>query len=279
MPISQKTNKRLFGLSRNQCAMPRCVSPLVVGETVVGELCHIRARRKAGPRYDPAMTAAERDGSENLVLLCSTCHKLVDADPDRFTPERLAEIKRAHEAQEPERLHLSEAELRQAEILLQHHLARTKRTSSSAGDVTVGGPVQANAATGGVALVITGSNQGTVNVRTSSPQSAGPKYPANSIGADANMSGYVEYLIGLYVKYMKADEPDEGRSFAKIGQQIKRRYRLDTRTRGHLPVAKFRDLVEFIVDEKLAKTRVGRKHLRDGTKLCATFEEWRSGHR
>ena len=279
MPVSQKTLKRLFGLSRNQCAMPGCTSAIIVGETVIGDVCHIRARRNAGPRYDPSLTAAERDAFENLVLLCSTCHKLVDTDPERHPVAALTAIKREHEEREPERLHLSAEEDRQVELLWQHLRADNKRVTRSAGDVTASGPIQANASTGGTAVVFVGPNQGTVNIGTSPPKASGSHYAANSIGADANLSGYIEYLVGLYVKYMQTDAPDEGVSFAKIGRAIKRKFRLDTQRRGDLPVARFRDLVQFVVDEKLAKTRVGRQHLRRGTPLCASFEEWREGHR
>ena len=77
MAITASTMKRLFGLSRNQCTMPDCESPIIIGEAVVGEICHIRARGKGGARYDSSLTAAQKDDFENLTLLCGTCHTLV----------------------------------------------------------------------------------------------------------------------------------------------------------------------------------------------------------
>jgi hypothetical protein len=72
MSYSEVTIKRLFARSQNQCAMPKCSAPLIIGETVVGEICHIRARSKKGPRFDATLSAAQRDEFPNLLLLCST---------------------------------------------------------------------------------------------------------------------------------------------------------------------------------------------------------------
>jgi hypothetical protein len=90
MSIQDSTIKRLFGMSSNQCAIPDCKSPLIIDEVVVGEICHIRARRKGGARYDPALSPAQRDEFENLILLCSTCHKLVDSSPREYSVAFLA---------------------------------------------------------------------------------------------------------------------------------------------------------------------------------------------
>ena len=58
MPVSLTVVKRLFAKSGNQCAIPWCHAPLVVEDHSIAEICHIRARRKGGPRYDPVLTAA-----------------------------------------------------------------------------------------------------------------------------------------------------------------------------------------------------------------------------
>ena len=102
-------------------------------------------------------------------------------------------------------------------------------------------------------------------------------YPANSIGADANMTNYVEYLCELYVKYMRPIEPNEDASWAKLGKHIKTEFHLKKKTRNHLSAERFWDLANFLIHEKLALTPVGRKHLRQGTKSCRTFEEFRHG--
>lgn len=97
---SQATVKRLFAVSGNRCAFPECTNPLVEPEsgTVVGEICHIRAQNTNGPRYDEGQTDEARHGFENLILLCPGHHKVVDADPERYTVTWLLGVKAGHEA-------------------------------------------------------------------------------------------------------------------------------------------------------------------------------------
>jgi tetratricopeptide (TPR) repeat protein len=64
----------------------------------MGEVCHIKAKSPDGPRYDAEQMDEERHGFGNLVLLCPTHHARVDGNPDRYTVEKLLEIKAQHEA-------------------------------------------------------------------------------------------------------------------------------------------------------------------------------------
>jgi hypothetical protein len=91
------TVKRLFARSGNRCAFPKCTVEIVQGDTLVGEICHIKAARPDGPRYDPNQTSAERHGYENLILLCGTHHTVIDADDEAYTVERLIKMKNDHE--------------------------------------------------------------------------------------------------------------------------------------------------------------------------------------
>lgn len=99
--VSDSTLKILFALSGNVCAFPGCTAPIVDTEhgVVTGQICHIKARRKQGPRYDANQPTSERNGYENLILMCSAHNKIVD-DPstgDAFTVEILQGYKREHE--------------------------------------------------------------------------------------------------------------------------------------------------------------------------------------
>jgi hypothetical protein len=91
------TIKRLFARSGNRCAFPKCTVEIVQGDTLVGEICHIKAARPRGPRYDPHQTAAERHGYDNLILLCGTHHTVIDDDEEAYTIERLIKMKTDHE--------------------------------------------------------------------------------------------------------------------------------------------------------------------------------------
>ena len=96
---SLPTIKRLFAVSGNNCAFPKCPLPLVDFESgkVTGRICHIKARNEGGARYDKNQTDEERHGFENLVLMCAIHHDVIDSDEISFTVERLNQIKSEHE--------------------------------------------------------------------------------------------------------------------------------------------------------------------------------------
>lgn len=95
--ISQNTIKRLYGLSGNVCANPKCRNPLVTEDNQIGEIAHICAASPDGPRYDSKMTDDERRSIDNLILLCETCNKLVDSNEKDYPVSLLKEWKNNHE--------------------------------------------------------------------------------------------------------------------------------------------------------------------------------------
>jgi hypothetical protein len=101
MSITALTLKKLFALTGNECAFPDCDLPIFDTEQKVltGEVCHIKARSPDGPRYDASQSAIERDAFENLVVMCSPHHKIIDDEStrDRFTVAVLTKIKTDHE--------------------------------------------------------------------------------------------------------------------------------------------------------------------------------------
>lgn len=92
------TIKRLFAVSGNKCAFPRCEVTLVheLGK-VVGRVCHIRAQSPGGARFDSGQSDEQRHAFDNLLLLCAVHHDVVDAHPEHYTVERLLQIKADHE--------------------------------------------------------------------------------------------------------------------------------------------------------------------------------------
>ncbi|MDQ8432209.1 hypothetical protein Q3D33_04705 [Enterococcus faecium] len=103
MGISVKTRKLLWGKAANRCSMCDCRRELIMDETetddysVVGEECHIVAREKDGPRGESTLSKEERDKYDNLVLMCSIHHKVIDDQPNTYTVELLKNIKLEHE--------------------------------------------------------------------------------------------------------------------------------------------------------------------------------------
>ena len=98
--VKLKAIKRLFAVSGNRCAFPKCDVPLVDESSgkVTGKICHIKARKSDGPRYDPNQSDEERDAFENLLLMCPLHHDIIDSDPESYTVTRLKEIKDKHES-------------------------------------------------------------------------------------------------------------------------------------------------------------------------------------
>ena len=104
---SVPTQKRLFAVSGNRCAFRNCPQRLVdeASGKVVARICHIKGNKPGSKRYDKMQTEDERQGFDNLILLCPVHHDVVDADDTTFTVEVLQRLKVEHEAkhrEEPE---------------------------------------------------------------------------------------------------------------------------------------------------------------------------------
>lgn len=93
----------LWGRSGNMCAFPGCKKILVVYETetddpsVIGEEAHIVAQKENGPRGESDLTPEQRDKYDNLILLCSVHHKVIDDQKNEYTVEKLHKFKIEHE--------------------------------------------------------------------------------------------------------------------------------------------------------------------------------------
>jgi hypothetical protein len=104
-PSSRPQEKIVAMRSGNACAYPGCGLPLVVDAQhdedlakPVGKFAHIAAASVGGPRYDSAMTSAQRRSADNLILLCATHHDVVDSQLHQHTAEFLLTAKAQHEA-------------------------------------------------------------------------------------------------------------------------------------------------------------------------------------
>jgi tetratricopeptide (TPR) repeat protein len=64
----------------------------------VGVAAHITAASPGGPRYDAALSGAERSAALNGIWLCQTCSKLIDSDLSRYTADLLRQWKTRAEA-------------------------------------------------------------------------------------------------------------------------------------------------------------------------------------
>ena len=102
MSINVKTKKILWGKSGNRCVF--CRTELIVESknttdvSVIGEECHIHSQKPNGPRYDINYPEDLVDTYENLILLCSIHHKIIDDHYDKYTSDVLKQMKSNHES-------------------------------------------------------------------------------------------------------------------------------------------------------------------------------------
>ncbi len=94
----------LWGRAGNRCAMPECRIELVMNatetddESLIGEECHIVARKPDGPRGSETFPEDKIDKYENLILMCGVHHKIIDDQPNKYTVDFLKEFKSSHES-------------------------------------------------------------------------------------------------------------------------------------------------------------------------------------
>jgi hypothetical protein len=90
--------------SGGYCANPSCrrdlFPPIAPGRIAsIAELAHIIGQSQEGPRGQSDIPVEARDDGSNIVLLCPTCHEIVDdmSATDVFTAEVLQRWKQDHE--------------------------------------------------------------------------------------------------------------------------------------------------------------------------------------
>lgn len=90
---SAGTRAALFALCRGTCYFRGCRKPVVEeteGEQLVAvQIAHIKGANDGSARYDPTMTDAERAAFSNLMLMCTTHHKLIDGPKSGDYPVEL----------------------------------------------------------------------------------------------------------------------------------------------------------------------------------------------
>jgi hypothetical protein len=251
MKPSWKTIKKLFAVSHNQCAFQNCESPVVEeSDSITGVVCHIKARSIGGPRYDAQQTEEERHSFANLILLCSRHGKIIDSEPERYTVDKLREMKRQHEQRGP--VELSQSDARKAELLFRHYDALS---------ITAGGHVMLNSP---------GSVQAS-NVVIKSPKKAIKiASPAGSLGCDLSRRNYVKHLIDRYQEFAK-QQP--GRNFRSpvVYAAIKRQFGANW---DSISLQLFDDLVLFL-QQRVDRTMLGSMNRSKGTPNYSTFAEYR----
>lgn len=88
--IPIETKLRLFSEAAGHCQRPECLRPLfpteMGGDKHIAEMAHAIPHGEMGPRHDERPVGEfEADSFENLILLCPSCHTIVDKDPNAYS--------------------------------------------------------------------------------------------------------------------------------------------------------------------------------------------------
>lgn len=125
---SQLTKFRLFSNTGGRCQFSGCNKKLFIDNVTLKALnntniAHIVASSPEGPRGNENSYNLS-DKLENLMLMCQEHHKLIDEYPEKFTIEKLCEMKNKQE-KEVEKL-LDEMNYPETEIIIFESLIKNK---------------------------------------------------------------------------------------------------------------------------------------------------------
>ena len=97
--IPNSDERKLWRLAGSRCSFYVCDQELFKQEKegVLGHMAHIVAEKENGPRGHSALTLAERNSYDNLILLCPIHHSLIDNSEEEWTVEKLHRMKQDHE--------------------------------------------------------------------------------------------------------------------------------------------------------------------------------------
>lgn len=249
--ISLKTAKQLFATCGNRCSHPGCTQAMVTDNgIVVGEICHITASSRNGPRYNPQLSTEERDSFANLILLCPTHHKLADDDTARYTPDLLRDLKKM--AAGNALVELTAADVAKAERL---HAAHVTINVGPRSRVHVDHAREIHAQTVKVPR------------KTKVKKAAHP----DSIAAHLDMSPYVKYLIRRYQKCQHADKAKVGRGkYVIIYNAIRTEF---GRSWEELAQSDFGRLTAYL-QGRIRNSRLGRIQGARDNDLFSTYVDW-----
>jgi hypothetical protein len=100
--IPDRVKRLIWSRSAGYCQRPSCNADVFCffadgSVTSIDELAHIIAEKSGGPRGASELTTNERSTFENILLLCPSCHTLIDKNPEKFPVDVLLGWKAEHE--------------------------------------------------------------------------------------------------------------------------------------------------------------------------------------
>ena len=253
---TQKTIKRLFAVSRNQCAFPGCEIPLVEDSgTVTGEIAHIKSVSANGSRFDRKQTDEERHSFDNLILLCGRHHRVIDVEVEKYSVKYLLKIKHEHESQEMVSINSKVEPI--ANALLQQYENLIIAESGSKVAVHSPGAIQTD-------VVEIKTIRKTVNVAA----------PQGTIASSLWHMNYTKHLIDRYHEFKRIEVGEGAMKYPVFYQQIKRQFGTNWKM---VALGRFEGLVAYI-QSRIDKTKHGRVQKSRGIKNYSSFEEYLEKH-
>ena len=253
------TIKRLFAVSHNRCAFPKCKTPLVEKtETITCHICHIKAASIGGPRFDELQDEKDRNSYGNLILMCSRHHTIIDNEAEKYTVDRLIKFKKEHEKNGLTEIGPRIAEL--AERLLNSY-KNTIIIQNRDGQIALNSP-------------------GVIQAKTLRLETVTRKIkilpPDDAIASDLKMRTYAKYLIERYNEFQKGHKEKEGTyKYAVIYKAIKREFGCNW---DMVPKEKCSELFEYL-QRRIDKTKIGRTKKSHGSRTYHSYEEHFAGKR
>lgn len=99
--IPENVKRLLWLRAAGRCEFEGCNKILYEGEVTkeygnFGELCHVIGDSPNGPRGGKESEALAKD-IKNIVLMCPSCHKIIDSDTSKYTIKIVEGMKKRHE--------------------------------------------------------------------------------------------------------------------------------------------------------------------------------------
>lgn len=235
------------------CAFPGCQTPIVHEEgTVLGEICHIRAQSVGGPRFDPLLRNDMLHSEENLILLCSVHHKIVDDDAVAYDILTLQGMKSSHISS------VVPTSLANVDLfcrLLQNRMKAAITVAENSGNVAINSP---------------GVTQGQIiNIQQSKGRVVVAP-PAGTLGANPDFASYIGYLISRYNKFASMEKSRSTRfNFAAISRNLENELGCTWKLASE---DKFQDAIDYLI-RRIERTRQARLNKSRGYLRFSTFEE------
>lgn len=250
---SQKTIKKLFALSGNICAMPSCQSQIIDSEGVVlGEICHIRAKSVAGPRFDPAQSESNRNDFRNLILLCGAHHKIIDTEFDLYTVEALLEMKSIHEEL------VGRSEQERDQVFAKQIIDEDKKIKIDNGF-------------GNVAVNSPGAIQAKIIHINASGKKISIEAPSGTIGADQAACRYMQHLIKRYNDYASQGTARRAKfSYGAISNNIETLFGAQWKL---LPMKRWDEVITYL-QSRIDRTFIAKVNKGKGQKSYSSYGEY-----